>query len=292
MLLLVFTVAISAQSAGKAGLSFLKIGFGARNLGMSDLGVAGVKDVSAINYNPAQLVDNTQQLMFNHNEWIQDVSTEIFAGQFQFWGLPFAIGVNTTSVSDLEYRDVPGPVQTTFDVSYFYSSISTAFNLTEQIRVGATMKYIYESMWRDDAAGIGYDLGLLYSDVIENLELGLSFRNLGSMDILRNEKTELPADMRFGAAYDYELESLEANLQIIGGVQKYLDVDETHIHFGGEFLYKKIIALRGGYVTSYESKGISAGLGLLYNDFNFDYAYSPFDFDLGSAHTISLKYTF
>ena len=74
-----------------------------------------------------------------------------------------------------------------------------------------------------------------------------------------------------------------------------MDTDDLHIHFGGEYFYNNIIALRFGYMTGYEAKGITAGLGIFWEGLNFDYAFLPYSFssyNLGSAHTISLMYSF
>ncbi len=76
------------------------------------------------------------------------------------------------------------------------------------------------------------------------------------------------------------------------GIQKYLDVDNLHIHVGSEIVYDKQFALRVGYVTDYEAKGISAGAGFYWNGFNIDYAFTPFSYGIGNANTFSLVYTF
>ncbi len=285
--------AMFAQSAGSSGLSFLKNGFNARNIAMGDLGVATANDVSALFYNPAILADyQSPQLTFTHNQWIQDVSSEVFGASFQMLGLPFALGVNTTSISDIEVRTKPGEAQSTFNAHYFYGSLSTGFYITDNISTGFTAKYLYEGLFSDDATGWGFDFGLKYKNVIEGLDLGASYSNIGSMNKLRNEETELPTDLRVGAAYNFGLSEIQSDVVVTGGIQKYTQTDDTHIHVGAEIFYNEIIALRGGYMSGYDSKGLTAGLGLLWNSINFDYAFVPFDYGLGDSHIISLMYTF
>ena len=79
LIILLLISAISfAQSAGNSGLSFLKFGFGARNIAMGDAGVAASNDLSALFYNPSRLVSTEMnEVMFMHNEWIQDVRSEV-----------------------------------------------------------------------------------------------------------------------------------------------------------------------------------------------------------------------
>ncbi|MFH1196896.1 MAG: PorV/PorQ family protein [bacterium] len=293
-LLLLFTASsIMAQSAGTSGLSFLKMGFGARNIAMGDLGVVTATDASALNYNPALLGKFTNsQIMITHNEWIQDVRSEQLGASFSLFNIPFAVGINTTSISDIEVRTKPGEPLTTFNAHYFYGSLSTGFETVENLFFGMTIKYLYEGMYSDESTGIGYDFGLLYENVINGLNLGASIKNLGSMDVLRGEETKLPVDLRAAAAYNFTLESINSKIVALGGIQKYTSTDDLHIHTGAEILYNDLLALRLGYLTGYDSRGLTSGLGILWNSISFDYAFTPFSYDLGSSHTISLMYTF
>ncbi|MBZ0200173.1 MAG: UPF0164 family protein, partial [Ignavibacteriaceae bacterium] len=94
--LLSFTT-IMAQSAGSSGLSFLKMGFGARNIAMGDAGAALSNDVTALFYNPAGLADSYDgEVLLMHNEWIQDVRSELLGASFKLFNIPFAVGFNVT----------------------------------------------------------------------------------------------------------------------------------------------------------------------------------------------------
>ncbi len=282
-----------AQSAGNTGLSFLKLGFGARNVAMSDLGVVGVNDLTALNYNPAQLSTLTSpELSFTHNSLFTDVSSEMFAAGFSAFGLPFAIGINTTSIANIEVREKPGPALSTFDAHYFMGSLSSAYQIDENVSAGISLKYLYENLYTDDANGIGFDVGVTYKGLVEGLELGASLRNLGSLNKLRNEETKLPKDLRFGGAYSFHFDSVKTGLNIIAGYQKYLDINENHLHIGAEGVYNDFLFLRAGYATGYDSKGLSAGFGLKWNSLNIDYAYVPYKYGLGDSQIITLTYKF
>ena len=293
IILLVLITIMTTSAQDNAGLSFLKIGFGARNMAMGDLGVASANDVTALYYNPALINEYTApQITVTHNQWIQDVSGEMLGVSFSMLGLPFAFGLNTTSVSDIEVRSRPGTVESTFNANFFFGSLSTGFKVYEKLSAGVTIKYLYENLFSDDANGLGFDFGLHYTDVVEGLDLGASLRNVGSMNKLREQETELPTDFRVGAAYNFEVKSIKSDVVVTGGYQKYNSSDDNHIHVGGEVLYDNLFALRGGYITGYDSRGLTAGLGILWNSMNFDYAFTPFDYGLGDSHTISLMYSF
>ncbi|RJP68772.1 MAG: hypothetical protein C4539_08465 [Ignavibacteriales bacterium] len=284
-----------AQNAGETGLSFLKFGFGARNISMGNIGVVTANDVTALNYNPALLSEFTSsEILFMHNEWIQDVRSEYLGASIKIFGLPFAFNANTTSVSDIQVRKIAGEPETTFNANYFTMGLSTGFSVYEDVSIGFGVKYLYEGMFSDDATGWGMDLGGYYKSPIENLTFGIAVRNIGKMHQLKNEATELPTDLSIGAGYSLQSETLKSVFNLGLEYQKYFNDETNHINFGGEMLFDNLIALRIGY--RYQnvdaSRLFSTGLGLHWGNLNFDYAYSPFRYNLGNAHSISLKFKF
>jgi hypothetical protein len=292
ILLLITSVSIG-QSAGNAGMSFLKIGFGARQLALSDFGIVGINDVTSYNYNPALMSKfESSQIIFTHNQWIQDLSSNMLGATFELFSLPFALTVNNTAIMDIEVRTRPGDVESTFNANYMFIGLSTGFKLYENLSTGFTLRYVYENLFSDESSGILFDFGLHYAGIIENVDVGFSMRNIGSADVLRYEETEVPTDLRFGLSYKMSAESIRTDFTFIGGYQKYTPVDASHIHLGAEGFYDEVVAVRLGYMTGYESKGLTAGLGLQWKGINFDYAYTPFDYNLGNSHTISVMYTF
>lgn len=293
VILLFFAGGVFAQSAGNSGLSFLKLGSGARNIAMGDLGVVAAKDLTVLNYNPSLLTENfNPQLSFSHSSLFQDLNSEMIAGSFSIFNLPFAVGINTTSVSDIEIRTKPGEPEGKFNAHNFSASLSTAHKIFENLNGGITIKYLYENLYSDDATGMAVDFGLSYNGLVEGLSLGASLRNIGSMKALRAESTKLPIDFRLGAAYNFALPQIKIDIAALAGFQKYTDANDSHLHFGGEISYDKFFAVRLGYMSNYDSKNITAGFGILWKSLNIDYAYVPVKFGLGDSHIFSFIYSF
>jgi hypothetical protein len=294
LIIVVSVSSIFAQTAGNAGVSFLKYGFGARNIAMGDLGVVGINDLTALSYNPALLSNYSKpQIMLTHSQNIQDMASQLVGASFSLFGLPFAVGVNYTSIDEIQVRTIASEEpQSTFDAHYMFGSLSTGFKVYDNISAGVTIKYIYENLLSDESSGFAYDFGLSYTDIIDGLDVGAAIKNIGSLSELRDESSKLPTDFRIGAAYSMGIESFYSTLNFIGGIQKYLDTDDTHLHAGTEVVYDELLSIRLGYMSGYDSKGITTGLGVYWEGLNFDYAFTSYSFGLGSAHTISLMYTF
>ncbi len=294
--LLIFILASSyifAQSAGNTGLSFLKFGFGARNIAMGDAGASASNDLSALYYNPSRLaLVEKNEILIMHSSWIQDVNSELFGIKWNMFGLPWAIGLNYTSISDIEIRTRPGVPDSKFDANYFFGSLSTGFYVWDKLSFGTTIKYLYEGLLSDEANGLGFDFGLNYETPFKGLSVSTVIKNIGSMNTLRNAETQLPTDFRLGSAYKFGVESAKLDFIAVAEIQKYLDTEDIHFNLGGDIIYDEIFALRVGYQSGYEAKSFTGGIGLMWGSLRFDYTYMPFSLDLGNANLFSLQFKF
>ncbi|QQS34700.1 MAG: PorV/PorQ family protein [Ignavibacteriales bacterium] len=294
LLILVSLIAESqAQTAGKSGLSFLKFGFGARNIAMGDAGASVSNDVTSLFYNPARLANQTgNEILFMHNEWIQDVRSEVLGVRSDIAGIPLAIGLNVSTVNDIEVRQIPGEPLSKFNANFFFASLSTGFNILDELSFGVTAKYIYEGIFVDEANGYAVDFGLNYKTVYDGLSVAGVVKNIGSMNDLRSEATKLPVEIRLGPAYTFSMEQNKLDFVTAVEFQKYTATDDIHLNAGVEIVYDKTISLRGGYLSGYESKSFGGGVGLNWGSLSFDYALSPFALEFGTGHSISLSFKF
>jgi hypothetical protein len=291
-LILLSLSSLLAQTAGNSGLSFLKLGFGARNIALGDAGTATSTDVTSLFYNPAALAINpASEIMLMHNEWIQDVRSEILGARTLIFGLPVAVGFNVTTINDIEVRNIAGDPVTKFNANYFFGSFSTGHMIVENFYFGASIKYLYESIYVDESTGWGFDLGASYLTSVKGLNISAVIKNLGTMNKLSNEKTRLPGEFRVGPAYSF---TMQDQYQITSTVefQKYLPTSDIHFNAGAEILYDKLIALRVGYQSGYQTKNITAGLGLMWGNLSVDYALAPFQLGLGNGNILSLQFKF
>lgn len=281
-----------AAQTGSTGLSFLKVGVGARALGMGEAYSAIASDPSGTYYNPAALSSAaTPQLMLMHKEWIQGTRTEYIAANSSLGSLTLGISANTTSVNDIELRTIPGPPLSTFDARNVALGLSAAYAVDSFLGVGATAKYLYEKILVYDAAGLAFDIGARYKTPW-NVNVAIALNNLGSMSQLENTSSELPTLFRFGASYIADLQHIDGSLILSSDIVSFTRESKTHLHVGAEINYSHAVALRAGYQTGYDAKNFSAGIGLYYGIVQMDYAFVPFRYELGTAHTFSLLLRF
>lgn len=287
LLMFICSVSVFAQG-GQAGLSFLKLGVGARSLAMGEAAVAAANDPSATHYNPAALrLLSAPQLLIMHKEWIQGTQTEFLATSFSIESFSLGAFLNATSVPDIELRLRPGPPEGTFTARNAAIGASVAYGLDESMSIGTSVKYLYEKIFVDETFGVGVDFGALYQSPLD-VTFGFSLSNLGSMGKLRNESSKLPATLRVGAARSESLESIDGIINLALDVVSVIPEKKARVHVGTEFAYEETFFARLGYMTGFETRNITAGVSIEYNFIAVDYAFIPFRLDFGTTHTFSL----
>ena len=280
--------------AGKSGLLFLKLGASAQGMAMADAMSAMVSGAASTYYNPAGLLnaradESTIQILLMHKEWIQDTRTEYFGTSLRF-DESNAVGfsLNSTTISDIEIRTRPGTPEGTFTARNFSVGASYAHTFGDNIRVGLTGKFLFEKILIDEASGLALDLGMQYQTPVENLSIGAAIANIGKMNELRTTSTKLPALLRIGPAYSFEVESMNAKLLVASDLIHFFPESTSQLNLGSELVFNRTIAARAGYRIGSEGHTFSAGFGVRYGILALDYAYAPLSFDLGNSHTIAL----
>ena len=291
-ILVIVAHSVGNGQAGATGLAFLKLGVGGRSLGMGEAYSAIASDPSAMYYNPASLsINHASQLLLMHKEWIQDTRTEYLAAKAVLNKLTLGVSINSTSINNIEIREVPGPPQGAFDSHNAAIGLSGAYQIDTSLGIGATGKYLYEKILVNEASGYGVDLGSWYQTPL-NIRIALAVNNLGSMNALDNQETKIPTTIRAGGAYVTRLEAIDGTFTAASDVVSITGENSTHLHLGAELNYREALSLRVGYQTGYDARSFSTGVGFRYGQFQLDYAFLPTKYDLGSTHTFSLLIEF
>ena len=288
--MLCFVSTLTATAAGiGTGLPFLKMGVGARSIGMGEAFSAAADDASATFYNPACLAFAQQPtLTLMHRQWIGDATTAFLGATLPGETYSFALGINSTGIDGIEAREHPGPATGTFGLHDYAITGTAAYKIQDDLSIGISTRFLFEKLYIEESSGYSFDAGAAYR-YDEHLRLALAVTNLGSMSPLSTESTPLPEALRAGAAYGSVL-SNEISALVTADALKFFGDDGARFHLGAEGTYDSVISVRCGYQFGYEAKGLSTGFGVRYGILAFDYAYVPFSESLGDMHTFSLSF--
>jgi len=283
------------EDAGTSGAQILKIGVGAKAVGMGESYVAAADDVYATYWNPAGLSHvETSQFGFMHNEWFEDIRYE-FLGYVQPIGDlgTLAGSISYISMGELERTDATGKeLDDPFHPYDILVGLSFGRKLNESISVGINTKFLREKIDEEKAQAFVVDIGGLYFVPNSSLILGVNVQHLGSKVKFVEESFPLPLNVKFGAAYRLIDGALTLAVDANRPIDNYMNVG-----LGTEYKIMGIMNLRAGYRYTIggnplgAASGLRAGLGVEITDYKIDYAFVPYG-ELGQAHRISLVASF
>ena len=290
----------AAESAGQAG-AYLKMGVGARALGMGSAFTAVANDSTAAFWNPAglaklkkneasfmhaNLTDDRDYNFFNYAHILNDKDGKS-NGTLALSHIRFGIdGIPETreDANGNPILDANGNVRI---FSYFEDTETNTFVsygrvVTDKFYAGINLKYLKQKLFTNKADTMGLDLGFMY-DWNDKTTLGLSIRDLGeSMDwnTEAGTKDDVPVTTTLGIAHQ-----CNDKLLVSADLNKVKDMD-VKFFCGAEYKIQENVILRVG---SHDSD-LTLGASFKLDTWRFDYSYS--DETLGDAHRISASKTF
>jgi len=317
------------SKVGTIAAQFLKIGVGARAMGLGGSYTALANDVTSLYWNPAGITNiNNFSFAVSHSEWFADISYD-FAGIVLPLSTSDIIALNVVALNtgEQEVTTVIQPEGTGvfYDVSDLSIGLSYARTLTDRFSVGLTVKYIQQNLYNESANTFAIDIGTTLHTGFHDLIIAMSLSNFGGnmklegRDLitlsdtynqgsggynpdarLKTEPWPLPLMFRVGIAMD-----------LIGGSDPFIDsemnrftmaIDGVHpndntekINIGGEYAWNETVFARLGYKINYDVEKWTFGVGVQVNFGNqqagFDYALVDFS-DLGKVSQFSLQVSF
>ena len=281
-LLLSAALMTQPSTADTTGLPFLRLGSNARTSALGEAGTA-LLDGQAFSANPAALAPSSPRVFgVTHSKWIQQVRHEYLNAAWQRPDGAIGLAVLVSHVDELERRVQPSvePLGS-FGVSEWAAGLTANRALTPQLRAGATLKFVRQSVFTENAAGGAMDIGLLYR-ARPSWMLGAAMNNLGTLSRLDREGTDLPLQIKLGNVVTRAPWLVSADAQWARGSGESL-------HLGLEWTPNPGFALRTGYQTS-DTRFLSFGTGVRSGGWHLDYTFVPFRDDLGEAHRFSLHH--
>lgn len=288
-LVLVVVSPRGAQGAtGETGFAFLKLGVGARAMGLGSAYVALADDPTAIYWNPAGLaaIAGTQVTVM-HNEWIQDFRQEFVAVGAALGPGVFGAAISGFYSSEFEKRDDTGVLIGHFGFNDVALTGAYGLQVVNGLDAGLALRYVREMIDQESAAALVADVGARYRLGETGVTFGAAIQNLGADAKFVSEPFPLPMTWRLGAAAGRELKSLRGRGTLTAEFRK-ARADDGRFHLGAEYWYREYVALRVGGKIGYDNESATFGLGVAKDWVRFDYALAPLSSDLGTTHFFSL----
>lgn len=304
-LLILLPLPSHAKSAGSAAANFLKMGQGARAVGMGESHVAVAEDAYAAYWNPAGLASmEYAELALNYNRALEGVDQ-----QFVSFAYPLRYGstlnLNLTRLGMTSFQGYDARSTKTDLVSSSDLALGAAYGRglfkdrfeRSLLDLGVNLKFIHERLDTAKADAFAADAGAILhlrprpgrgdKALDRGFRVGLAAKNLGPGLKFDRDRSELPTSYQLGLAWRAypRGDSLTLSLdQSVGRDEKY------HAAFGVEYTAFRMLALRLGYRTGQDiGLGFRGGVGFRLKGVELNYAFAGFG-DLGQFHRVGLSF--
>ena len=279
---------------------YLRMGAGARTLGMGGAFTAVADDATSIVLNPAGLSNIDSHISLTLYTAKMDFDRKHnFLGITKNLKSAGAIGFAWTNagVDDIPYYGPTGEEDSAkrFNFADHVFALSYGYGL-DNVSFGAALKIIKSGFDLEETEGTtgfgGLDIGVLGHAFENTVSCGLVIKNLGG----KVGEGTVPIVFDVGVAFKL-LKNHEAMLAF-DFEHEVIDLPEstTGIRLGVEYWLKNVLAIRAGGKHTGDRRSLFAGFGVKVAGLQLDYAFKPTDDAInqldGSSHFVSLSYDY
>ena len=316
LLAFLLSASVFSQIGGKAVYQFLNLAQSPRQAALGGKTVTVVDyDVNQAFYNPATInAEMHKRLSVNYGSYYGEVSygTAAYAYTYDRHLQTFHAGISYVNYGTFEGRDELGNLTSDFTGSEAALSVGYAYNIPwTDMFVGANAKLISSTLESYNSWGAAVDLGFLYVDYDNDINYGLTVRNLGfQIKPYQDTNEKLPLAIDAGISQLMEnvpirwhmtFENLQewniafsnpnrAEGSLDGGSEEekvsFFNNALRHVILGAELFPEKGFNIRLGYnfrrseelriLEQRHFSGISVGFGIRFGKVKFDYSYSRY----------------
>lgn len=301
LLILVAGSQVLAESLLNPGSAYLKIGLGARAVGLGSAFVAVADNSDAVFWNPAGLSQlENSHFVFTHTHWFQQVQYEALSGaQSLSDRLTFGVGLQFLHASEIERRFGPADIDpvNTFGTGQFAAKMALAGRLPSGLAWGLSGNFIQQQIDLQTAVGGSLDAGLLFNPAKSGFRTAVAVQHWGRPLKFYDQRFNQPRTVRAGIS-----QIMFEQMLLLSGevtfIRDFLPRYElgSEVHFNlSEQANPPALFFRIGYQWRQDDSnqtGHCAGLGFRIPVGNWaycvDYAYQPYGL-LGETHHFSVN---
>ncbi len=329
LVLFFLSLTVSSQTGGESIYIFLNGSGSARQAALGGRAITLTDDVNQPIFNPATINQKmVNKLGVNYISFLAGINYLSTSYAFRIKNIEtFHFGAVYNDYGKMIRADEGGIEDGEFGAHDLAFSLGYAHNFKgTDLYLGANVKLINSVIDNYSSFGIGSDIGFMIYNEDKPFMFTLVARNIGyQMKEYDEVKEDLPFEIMLGMSYKLEHVPIKWHF-IFDNLQKWdvavsnpsnstTDVDGElieeeigfvdnairHLSIGAELFPENIINIRLGYNfrRSYEMKlidkrtfaGISAGFGLNFKKFSFNYAYTKYH-PAANTSTFSLQINF
>ncbi len=285
---------------------FMRMGAGARAMGMGNAYTAVEGDIYSSYFNPAGLTGmRGRQFTFSYRYLTMDRVFRYFA-----FGSPtgpdagFAVSWLNAGTDDIVGRDLNGKPIGILDDTRNAFTLSFAKELSQYVSIGLNTKYVIWKLASEDATAFGFDLGVMVHPY-KNLAASLTVRDIRSRFIWQSGRWEqfisdadgqkmekvdrFPKYYTAGISYKFLDEKL-----LVAATAESIENYPISINTGISYKFNPYFAFRTGFYNynsddSLDYGSFTGGFSInVTRSIGFDYAYMTDGIDDGAIHIMSL----
>ncbi len=267
LLILIILIILTDICSASQGINLVTMGMGAKEMSMGSTGLVSSKGVHSIFWNPAGISKVSNVNVTGSYSYLFEAAHDYYFGiSIPAKGPYFGFGYYHISYNDIDITDDYDFIKTE-DFSEKLILFSGNFKTSGTLKIGASLKYIKQNLYKYEESAYACDAGLLKD--FKKLKTGLILRNLFSS---RLGIDAVPFNFVIGALYPFILtpKSTKKKTPVKLNIEvniSYITTEGIDFLLGAEFFLYKFIALRTGY-----NNGITFGAGVMYKNFQLDIA--------------------
>lgn len=253
----------------------------ARSTALNHGDFAFSSDISSVHSNPASISDlekHGMELTYLKG-FAEDVRLTNLTLVTPHYKDIATFGIGVVYLDYGEFQNVPD--NTTFNSYDMMLTFSAGKEVYENLSVGSSVDFYYSKIEDFSSSGVGLNISALYRMLDKRLRVSTGIFNIGTQfDKYNTTKEDLPTQLKAGLAYNFETLPIEA-----GGMYSYHTEGYSEYVVSAEMTLKNDFKVRAGYDFTTEDKeigtksrsekfaGLSTGMSVSYEAFNFDLGY-------------------